>query len=81
MQKIELHTAWQWDCPECGVENLERAVTVEMSQEDREEMMEEHGLEPGVTGDWTTQPDEVTCKSCNREFETINPNDESDEWI
>lgn len=24
---VELHTAWVWDCPECGKENFQRAKT------------------------------------------------------
>lgn len=76
--KVELHNAYQWDCEECGKENFCRAVTVEMTPEDIEEMQAEHGgdSEDWQTGEWMTRPDEVTCAHCGKTFETTDHEDD-----
>lgn len=69
-EKVEMRCAYEWTCPECGRDNFERAVMVEMSDEDNAYMKEEYGVEPEATGAWLTRPDEVECKYCGMEFET-----------
>lgn len=69
-EKVEMRCAYEWTCPDCGRDNFERAMVMELSEEDRVEMEEEHGIEPGATGDWVSRPDEVTCPHCGGEFET-----------
>lgn len=68
--KAELRPAWAWVCDECGGENFCRAVVAELSDEDREEVEEEHGVESGRTGDWVTTPDDVWCRHCG-EFHLV----------
>lgn len=74
MEKVELHNAYMWDCPNCGRENFCRAVVAELTPEDVELMMREHGGEPSdwQTGLWMTRPDEVTCSACGAEFAVEN---------
>ncbi len=80
MQKVELHTAYVWDCEACGRENFCRSVVVEFSEEDRLEMAKEHGVE-FETGEWVQRPDEVICQHCGAEFETedIHQDDDDDD--
>lgn len=75
MSRAELHAAFAWDCDSCGRENFVRAVTVEMSQEDIEGMIAEHGGDPEDwrTGHWESRPDEVTCQHCGTEYEVFEP--------
>lgn len=70
--KVELHCAYVWDCPECGGENFCRAVTVEQTPEDIDHLVGEYGGDPSdwQTGQWMTRPDEVTCAHCGQEYET-----------
>jgi len=72
MEKVELHPAHTWDCPDCGKENFCRGVTVEMTEEDIAGQIEMYGGEPEDwrTGHWITKPDIVTCVHCGVEFET-----------
>lgn len=66
-EKIELHLAFMWDCPECGIENFCRSIVADEYEE--AEMREEHGIEPWELGKWHTAPLLVTCKACGAEFE------------
>lgn len=75
--KARLFSAYSWDCDNCGAENFERAVTADLTDDEREEAFRHfHDLEP-----WTplpegwrefelvTSPTVVTCRSCGMEFE------------
>lgn len=72
-----LLSAYVWDCDECGVENFERAIVAELTDEDREEMFREfHELDEWaeLPENWrdfqmVTRPDGVTCKACGEVFE------------
>jgi hypothetical protein len=67
MDKVELHQAFFWDCPECGLEMFERGVVCE----NIEEMRGEYGIEPWVEGDFVLMPQEVECKNCHCIFTSI----------
>jgi len=73
--KVEIRPAHVWTCDNCGQENFERCVVVELSPEEKAEL-EENEL-GAQTGDWMTIPESVTCKSCNSEFETQDFHDET----
>lgn len=65
---VELHPAFSWDCPSCGVGNFARAVVMELSDDDRQNMREVHGIDDAQTGDFLLAPSEVKCSSCGEEF-------------
>ena len=67
---VELHPAYMWDCPECGAENFERGVIVEMDEEGIQALRRDYGVEDAVTGDFMMAPEEVTCRKCGKEFTT-----------
>lgn len=71
--QVELRTAYTFDCPECGSENFVRAVVAELSQEEKQELAEDFGVEGIVTGDLVAIPTKVTCQHCNRSFATVDP--------
>ena len=75
---VELHSAFVWDCDECGAENFNRTREVYLDQEELcgdEVSVESHLVATGVSEDgseaqFLTQkvvlaPNYVTCKSCN----------------
>lgn len=84
-EKVELHPAFFWICPECGIDNYERSMNIEGQEipgRIEEEIRNEMGLE-----DWEEVPDDimksinvfmapvdVKCKTCNYETTTISPN-------
>lgn len=73
MKTAELHTAYQWDCEECGQENFCRAVVWEITQDDAAFMQEQYGEAPEgpwTTGNWVSVPAEVTCSRCGMTFAT-----------
>lgn len=77
LPEIELHQAWTWDCDNCGTGNYCRAVTAELTPEEKEEMLrEEYGIQPydavpeALNVEMITCPVQVTCSSCGAEFKT-----------
>jgi len=69
MEKIEMHPAWVWDCPECGRENFARSIVVEMSEEESLELKLQSGINEWGDGFWQTAPSHVECKHCKFGFE------------
>ncbi len=78
-EKVELHQAFMWDCPNCGVEHFERAIRPEMAPEQFEELREDFGLEEGQDGDFLMMPTEVTCDVCGCSFEVTEEVNEDDD--
>ena len=66
---VDVHPAWVWDCPECGIENFARSVVSGMTAEEEEIMRETHDLDDSETGFWQTAPLTVECFDCETEFE------------
>lgn len=67
MNTVDLHQAFSWICDECGKRNFERAIAVKMSEEEKEFMC----LEIGVNSDddeWLKAPEIVKCVHCQSEF-------------
>ncbi|MCE9548102.1 MAG: hypothetical protein K8T25_21725 [Planctomycetia bacterium] len=69
---VEMRPAFSWDCPQCGVENFSRAVVCEMSQEEMQELRDDHGVQPWETGHFLVKPVIVTCRSCRTECKTAD---------
>jgi len=57
--KIEVHSAWMFDCDGCGRENFIRGV--------RRETVENGGDRVDL---YVLYPREVSCKFCTKKFET-----------
>lgn len=72
LPRIEIRPAHVWTCEECGIDNFEHCVVVEMDEEDRAEMADQMGVDPEDIkhGDWVSSPDEVECKGCGAQFVT-----------
>ncbi len=77
--RVELRPAFSWTCPECGRDKFERCVVVELSEEERQELQEDHGIQPWETGDFYRAPESVTCDFCCRSFQTEDFNQELDD--
>lgn len=67
---VEMHPAFFWDCPECGTENFERAISPELSESELEALREDHGVNVWESGEFLMMPLKVTCKRCNKAFVT-----------
>ena len=78
MDKVELHPAYQWDCPECGKENFARGVVPEMSEDDLAEMRDDFGVQPWELGQFMLMPEVVQCKHCEFGFETFRMGDDTE---
>jgi len=66
---VEVHTAWVWDCDDCGRENYERAATLEASEDEIAELRDDYGVQSWETGDFVAWPDQVTCVHCGETFD------------
>lgn len=75
--EVEVRQAFEWTCPECGTDHFGRLIVPEMSDDDREdvlELLEQMGLDgmEGVTATPCWLPEKVTCPDCNLKFRTIS---------
>lgn len=68
--RVEMLPAFLWTCPECGRDNFERSVVVELSPEEMQELRDDHAVQVWQQGDFLTCPDSVTCQGCRMEFAT-----------
>lgn len=59
--------AFSWICPTCGRRNFERAVAVEMTDEQRRLFCRRAGVGEGEHADLVTSPGKVRCV-CEDEF-------------
>ena len=63
--RVDLMTAWTWDCPKCGKRNHTNGC---QSWDLSEEQCEILGIE---IGDYAvTAPENVTCEKCFESFDT-----------
>lgn len=71
--KAELQTAYLWTCDNCGRDNFIRSIKCDeqvLDEQERQELRDEHGIQPFDIGEWVMQPDEVTCEFCKSTYET-----------
>lgn len=74
---VELHMAFMWDCPHCGTENFQRAITLRMSDEElRESDCPPEDFEKFRTAH--TMPCNVKCRDCGKRFKAAEASDEDD---
>ena len=69
---VELHAAWRWDCPECGLEQWVRGIHLE------DEHLSERQL--NILGDaewWVMYPGEVSCGDCKSGYAVVQGLDET----
>lgn len=64
------YSAIGWICDDCGCQNYEDMVNVEMTPFDEEEQPEL------VTAEWVMAPDKVVCSSCKGKFKLLYGDDE-----
>ena len=76
--KVELRGAYEWTCPECGIDHFVRGISLEPSEEEATELREHHGIDEDDVGNWMLQPESVTCPNCHQEFETVHYNDDEE---
>jgi hypothetical protein len=79
MMSVELRPAYAWDCDECGRENFSNGIVAELSNEERDELRIEHGLEEATTGDWMMMPKQVTCVYCGSTFSVLHFHEDESE--
>ncbi len=77
---VELHDAFMWDCPHCGRENWQRAITYRPTPQDAVKL----GIDPtdAVDGVMITLPNYVMCgdPECGQRFAATSAfNDGEDE--
>lgn len=70
--KVPFELAFSWDCPFCHVRNYLDPVAVELSADEKAELVEYHNLQPdhvGRHGAFMCPPDYACCLGCQREVE------------
>lgn len=69
---VTMRPAYAWDCEECGRENFARGIVREFSEDELQELREEHGIQPWESGDFMSMPESVKCGHCGAAFKTAH---------
>lgn len=69
---VELRPAYVWDCSDCGREHFHNGLIAEMSEEEEQELRDEHEVSSWDTGIWMSIPETVECKWCGSKFRVIH---------
>lgn len=73
MEEVILRPAFEWTCPKCTSKNFNRTVAVELTDDDRKEMMEDCDIEEDDLEDLYQAPAVVKCGKCLEKFKTVDP--------
>ena len=73
MKRTELHQAFIWTCDNCGRDQFERAISVEVSEQDERKLKFMAGVELWWEGRFIAAPTEVTCQECDHTYSTEEP--------
>jgi hypothetical protein len=81
MNTVELHAAWSWCCDECGKDNFEYSVNLDLSKYGKEERraiaisirLIERDEETPESFEVLSQPEEVQCSHCAAMFAVMDP--------
>jgi hypothetical protein len=83
---VELRSAWEWTCDECGRIQFVSCVSERVSPEDLKRMMVEAGeleewedIPEGRGCECVLTPEQVTCKDCGATFDSHPMGDPFDE--
>lgn len=77
MEKVDIFTAFCWDCPECGVENFIRGRTrclEELNEDEIKKGMDLDDWQDIPPGNLVAVPTDVTCDVCGKTYETSASN-------
>lgn len=76
---VELRPAFQWTCPDCGVDHFESVWVLEGSEEDLAAAREDLGIEPWEPGEVVMAPPRVICSECKMFFGTRDFREEEED--
>lgn len=68
-EKVELTSAYRWQCPFCQSVNYDPSVRAELNMEQRDEITADHLID-SFEYEWFVKPENVLCPTCSREFDT-----------
>jgi ribosomal protein L37AE/L43A len=69
-KETELFQAFFWTCENCGRDQFERAIAVELNSEEMHELREDFGVESYTPGEFVRAPASVKCNHCGEQFQT-----------
>jgi hypothetical protein len=75
MERVQLQTAFSWRCPECQKRNFAAAVARELTEDEREALVEAYGPLEEADFDLVGAPRIVTCSKCGEKFDTYDEED------
>ena len=77
LRSIRMLQAFRWFCPDCQLENFDRAENVAFSDPEQEtEARLQLGIPEGALGEIVQVPSSVTCRGCLAMFEPGPPEQE-----
>ncbi len=78
MTAAKLEQAWRWVCPNCEHVNIAEMQFVELTDAEKQELKEDHGIVYAQTGDFVAMPKVVDCDKCHGEFDAVQVGDDDD---
>lgn len=73
---VEAATVYEWTCDACGIGNICRPMRVTLSEDEKRELREEHGVPEGVEGEFVAMPHVVECGHCGKKYAARDPDRE-----
>lgn len=70
--QIDFIMAIHWTCPSCGKGQFRKLVPAELSEDQRREMLMDHGIEQEVLTTLLVAPKRVRCRKCKTKFRTAS---------
>ena len=70
MRTVEMFQAFRWFCMDCGTENFDRGVEMDLTEEEEEELRFSMGIDPLDKGAFIRISRTVTCRECLMMFNT-----------
>lgn len=74
-EKVEMRGVYEWTCPECGIDQLERPIRIE-SPDKLAEIASDEEVNLDEYDQVNLMPGCVTCRECGATFETEYPGNE-----
>ena len=65
---VVLRPAFVWNCPRCDRQHFLEAIPAELNFEERQELIEEHGVDPSSLTSFLTSSEHVECVNCGSDF-------------
>ena len=79
LNTVELRLAYEFTCDNCGRDTFLRCEALDpssLTEDEFHQLYFDHGIAIDDLGDWTFQPEQVTCPHCDITFKVKGDDDD-----